>query len=293
MWAHLNVFGKGSFLLRQALTLPLLALTKSSVGYSRTLPWSRITMWTFNFLSDHKPPTFSTSSRTTGVNRQKFFICTHRTRHSPKRELANPYHLQPYSPMSHLPCRLAAKLKGVPKTHTRMSLTLMFNKMRLMGVQRERNFAKMTRASKLLTIPATKMKPRKTATTVWPVRLSPPGLWDTWESKRPASVLMLELEKELSAALKLQPRMWTTIAVRGEQRAAEELDTKGEAQSPAHHQCSSYTLLRPYNICNLPAYTPTPILSARNTHSFSLLSFFLRISPVIIMSPFHHKGLCK
>lgn len=42
-------------------------------------------------------------------------------RHSPKRELANPYHRQPRSPMSHLPCRLAAKLKGVPKTHTRMS----------------------------------------------------------------------------------------------------------------------------------------------------------------------------
>lgn len=122
--------------------------------------------------------------------------------------------------MSHLPCRLAAKLKGVPKTHTRMSLTLMFSRMTLMGVHRERNFAKMSRAKKLLRIPATKMKPRHTATTVCPVRLSPPGLWDAGESRRVEATVLLRLEpepeRELSVVLKLQPRMWTTIAERGE-----------------------------------------------------------------------------
>lgn len=110
--------------------------------------------------------------------------------------------------MSHLPCTLAAKLKGVPKTHTRTSLRLMFNRMKLMGVQRERNFTKMRRTRKLLRVPATKMKPRHTATTVWPVRLSPPGLWDAGESHGvEASVLRLEPERELSVVLKLQPRV--------------------------------------------------------------------------------------
>lgn len=143
--------------------------------------------------------------------------------------------------MSHLPCRLAAKLKGVPKTQTRMSLRLMLSRMRLMGVHRERNFAKMSRTKKLLRIPATKMKPRHTATTVWPVRLSPPRLWGAGESGRvDASVLRLEVveveeERELSVVLKLQPRVWKTIAVRGAQRAGEEVDTgaQREAQSPS------------------------------------------------------------
>ena len=120
--------------------------------------------------------------------------------------------------MSHLPCKLAAKLNGVPKTHTRMSLRLMFNRMRLMGVQRERNFAKMSSVKKLLRIPATKMKPRHTATAVWPVRLSPLGLWGTVESHRVASVLRLEPEMELSVVLKLKSCEWTTIAVEREIR---------------------------------------------------------------------------
>lgn len=135
--------------------------------------------------------------------------------------MANPYHLQPYSPISHLPCRLAAKLNGVPKTHTRMSLRLMFNRMRLMGVQRDRNFAKMSRMRKLLRIPATKIKPRHTATTVWPVRLSPPGLWGTVEPQSALSVLMLELERELSVVLRFQ----STMAVTPEIKADEQLDT--------------------------------------------------------------------
>ena len=108
--------------------------------------------------------------------------------------------------MSHLPCKLAAKLNGVPKTHTRMSLRLMFSRMRLMGVQRDRNFAKMSNVNKLLRIPATKMKPRQTATAVWPVLLSPSGLWGAAEPRRLAAVLALGLERELSAVLELESR---------------------------------------------------------------------------------------
>lgn len=134
--------------------------------------------------------------------------------------------------MSHLPCRLAAKLKGVPKTQTRMSLRLMFNRITLMGVHRLRNLAKMSRARKLLRIPATKMKPRHTATTVCPVRLSPPGLWDTGEPSRVATVLRLELERELSVVLKLQPRKWTTIAER-------ERGSRGDKVLHRYYSCSS------------------------------------------------------
>lgn len=90
-----------------------------------------------------------------------------------------------------------------------------------MGVQRDRNFAKMSRMRKLLRIPATKIKPRHTATTVWPVRLSPPGLWGTVEPQSALSVLMLELERELSVVLKFQ----STMAVTPEIKADEQLDT--------------------------------------------------------------------
>lgn len=120
------------------------------------------------------------------------------------------------------------KLKGVPNTHTSASLRLMFSRMKLMGVQRERNLAKSSRTTKLLRIPATKMKPRKTATTVWPVRLSPPGLWVShWVE---VSVLEpeLELERELSVVLKLLPRRWTTISVRGEEEEGRGRERKGE-----------------------------------------------------------------
>lgn len=125
--------------------------------------------------------------------------------HSPKRELAKAYHLHPDTPMSHLPRTLAAKLNGVPRTHTRMLLRLMFSRIRLMGVQRERNFAKTSSVRKLLRIPATKMKPRHTATAVWPVRLSPSGLWGSVE---------LVLQGELSLVLKLQLWELRTIAFR-------------------------------------------------------------------------------
>lgn len=53
--------------------------------------------------------------------------------YSPQRELAKPYHTQPPSPMSHLPCVLAAKLNGVPSTHTSRSLMEMLISSRLMG----------------------------------------------------------------------------------------------------------------------------------------------------------------
>lgn len=94
-----------------------------------------------------------------------------------------------------------------------------------MGVQRDRNFAKMSRMRKLLRIPATKIKPRHTATTVWPVRLSPPGLWGTVEPQSALSVLMLELERELSVVLKFQSCTYTTMAVTPEIKADEQLDT--------------------------------------------------------------------
>lgn len=53
--------------------------------------------------------------------------------YSPNRELAKPYHTHPLSPMSQRPCVLAAKLNGVPSTHTSRSLTEMFTRSRLMG----------------------------------------------------------------------------------------------------------------------------------------------------------------
>lgn len=157
------------------------------------------------------------------------------TYYSPKRELANPYHMQPPSPISHLPCRLAAKLNGVPNTHTRMSLRLMFSRMRLMGVHKERYLTKRRRTRELLRMPATRMTPRSTATAVWLLRLSPPGHWG---SQGPlASMLGPKMETELSGVLKLQSRGWTTISEgRREQRVAvqQQLCTSAEVEGWEH-----------------------------------------------------------
>lgn len=131
-------------------------------------------------------------------------------KNSPKSELAKPYHLQPWCPMSHLPCRLAAKLNGVPQIHTRMSLTLMFRRTRFMGVQSDRNFAKISRTRRLLKNPRTKMSPRHTATTVWPCLLRSRVSWGTKVSR--TLTLVLRLEAELSVLLKFRALKWTTIS---------------------------------------------------------------------------------
>lgn len=67
---------------------------------------------------------------------------------------------------------------------------------------KEQYLTKTKRTRKLLKMPATRMKPRSTATTVWLVRLSPPGHWG---SQGPlVSVLRQKMETELSGVLKLQ-----------------------------------------------------------------------------------------
>ncbi|KAK2848948.1 hypothetical protein Q5P01_008782 [Channa striata] len=99
------------------------------------------------------------------------------TVHSPKRELDQPNHLQPNSPINHLPRRPAVKTEGGPEdAHESVAHA---------DVPQEETDA----------------KPRETATSVCPARLSPPGLWDASGSK--------PRHRELSAVLKLQPRTWT------------------------------------------------------------------------------------
>lgn len=150
------------------------------------------------------------------------------SRYSPKRELAKPYHSQPLSPISHLPFRLAAKLSGVPNTHTRMSLRLMFSRMRLMGVRRERYLTKTRKTTELPKTPASRMVPSITATTVWPVRLMPPGPWGT---QGPLT--------EVSGVLKLYSWVWRTIS-EGERVAAQQEILRsspgagGEVGAPVH-----------------------------------------------------------
>ncbi|TNN81449.1 hypothetical protein EYF80_008221 [Liparis tanakae] len=89
--------------------------------------------------------------------------------YSPKRELAKPYHTHPPSPMSHLPCVLAAKLNGVPSTHTSKSLMEMLIRSRFMGDRSILKRQKSTSTSKLFISPKVPMMPRHTATTRFPV----------------------------------------------------------------------------------------------------------------------------
>lgn len=55
------------------------------------------------------------------------------TENSPRHEFTKPYHTHPSGPMSQRPCVLAAKLNGVPKTHTSRSLKEMLTSRQLMG----------------------------------------------------------------------------------------------------------------------------------------------------------------
>lgn len=93
----------------------------------------------------------------------------------PKSALQKPYHRQPWGPVSHLPRTLAAKLRGVPKRQTSMSLTLMLMRRRLTGV-RSPGKRENTRSTKRFPRkPETRMHPRATAATAWPAWVSAAG----------------------------------------------------------------------------------------------------------------------
>lgn len=153
----------------------------------------------------------------------------------------------------------------------------------------------MRRTRKLLRIPATNMKPRHTATTVWPVRLSPPGLLDAGESHGvEASVLWMEPERELSVVLKLQPRVWTTISGSIEQSAGEEVDTRSKSRTalllfPTRWEGQYNTVLRVWGELSVPCallYTSSSIMYVNYLHRLLSSTF----------SSYYNKsfnGLCK
>lgn len=84
----------------------------------------------------------------------------------PNSALEKPYHRHPEFPVSHLPRTLAAKLSGVPKIETSMSLALMLMSSRFMGVCSRGKYENTRSTRKLPRKPRTRMNPRATATAV-------------------------------------------------------------------------------------------------------------------------------
>lgn len=93
------------------------------------------------------------------------------TENSPRHEFTKPYHTHPSSPISQRPCVLAAKLNGVPRTHTSRSLKEMLTSRQLMGERSILYRQNRMRTIKLLRKPKVPIKPRHTATTRCPVAL--------------------------------------------------------------------------------------------------------------------------